>query len=210
MSVREIAHAVSVSRGTASLWLRDVPLTEAQRLALRERNPACNGTRNGSAEKADRARERRRAWQEAGQAKARRRDPDYLAGCALYWAEGWKSRNQVHFVNSDPWMIRLFAGFLRDHFSVSDNQLRVTCNLFADHLERQREIEDFWLSAVGVPRGCLLRSRVNVYSRRSKRKRTNLLPYGTCKVVVNSTEIAQTILGSIQELGGFDRPEWLG
>jgi hypothetical protein len=27
--------------------------------------------------------------------------------------------------------------------------------------------------------------------------------------VVNSTEIAQTIYGSIQELAGFDRPEWL-
>jgi hypothetical protein len=26
----------------------------------------------------------------------------------------------------------------------------------------------------------------------------------------NSTEIAQTIYGSIQELAGFDRPEWLG
>jgi hypothetical protein len=27
--------------------------------------------------------------------------------------------------------------------------------------------------------------------------------------VINSTELAQTIYGSIQELAGFDRPEWL-
>jgi hypothetical protein len=35
------------------------------------------------------------------------------------------------------------------------------------------------------------------------------LPYGTCALIVNSTEIVQTIYGSIQELGGFDRPAWL-
>jgi hypothetical protein len=51
---------------------------------------------------------------------------------------------------------------------------------------------------------------VNRYSKYSEKKRTNRLPYGTCALVVCSTEIVQTIYGSIQELGGFDRPEWLG
>jgi hypothetical protein len=37
-----------------------------------------------------------------------------------------------------------------------------------------------------------------------------MLPYGTCRVSVGSTEITQTLFGSIQELGGFDRPDWLG
>jgi predicted transcriptional regulator len=40
-------------------------------------------------------------------------------------------------------------------------------------------------------------------------KRANKLPYGTCKLVGHSTQIVQTIYGSIQEYGGFDRPEWL-
>jgi hypothetical protein len=35
------------------------------------------------------------------------------------------------------------------------------------------------------------------------------LPYGTCALIVHSTRIAQTIYGSIQEYGGFERPEWL-
>jgi hypothetical protein len=137
-------------------------------------------------------------------------DPGYLAGCALYWAEGSKERNQIRFANSDPAMIGLFVGFLRRHFAVHDHQFRVWCNLFADHLERQREIEDFWLGIVGVGRDRLYRSTVNVYSRHTKRKRLNMLPYGTCRVIVFSTEIVQTIYGSIQELGGFGRAEWLG
>jgi hypothetical protein len=46
-------------------------------------------------------------------------------------------------------------------------------------------------------------------SKYSQKKRQNRLPFGTTALVVGSTGIRQTILGSIQELGGFDRPEWL-
>lgn len=87
--------------------------------------------------------------------------------------------------------------------------MSVYCNLFADHLERQREIEDYWLARIGLPRACLRKSMVNVYSKYSKKKRIGRLPFGTCALRVNSTQIVQTIYGSIQEYGGFDRSEWL-
>jgi hypothetical protein len=106
-------------------------------------------------------------------------------------------------------MARFFAEFIRDFFDIDVDRLRLTCNLFADHESRQREIEDFWLSTVGLPRSCLCNSTINRYSPYTKKKRTNKLPYGTCRIAVRSTEIAQTIYGSIQELAGFDRPEWL-
>lgn len=85
----------------------------------------------------------------------------------------------------------------------------MTCNLFADHEARIREVEDHWLGAAGLTRASLRRSTVNRYSRHSKRKRKNMLPYGTCRVTVHSTEIVQMLYGSIQELAGFDRLEWL-
>ncbi len=127
----------------------------------------------------------------------------------LYWAEGSKSRNAVQFVNSDPAMVRYFVGFVRRHFAVPDEAFRVACNLFADHAERQREIEQFWLDTLGLPSSSLRKSTVNVYSKHSKKKRCNKLPYGTVRVCVHSTHIVQSIYGSIQEYGGFDRPEWL-
>ncbi len=83
------------------------------------------------------------------------------------------------------------------------------CNLFADHLKRQRDIEQFWLDRLGPPRSCLRKSMVNRYSKYSGKKRRNKPPYGTCRVAIHSTEIVQTIYGSIQAYGGFDRPEWL-
>jgi hypothetical protein len=87
--------------------------------------------------------------------------------------------------------------------------MRIACNLFADHVERQRETKHFWLERLGLPESSLRKSQVNVYSKYSQKKRTNKLPYGTCKLVVCDTRIVQTIYGSIQEYGGFERPEWL-
>ena len=128
----------------------------------------------------------------------------------LYWAEGSKSRNSIQFVNSDPVMVRFFADFVRAYYAVPAEAFRLDCNLFADHVQRQREIEQFWLDTLGLPHSCLRKSTVNVYSKYSQKKRRNRLPYGTVRVCVHSTRVVQSIYGSIQEYGGFERPVWLG
>jgi hypothetical protein len=105
--------------------------------------------------------------------------------------------------------VRFFVSFLKTYWNLKDTDFRLTCNLFADHQERQREIEQFWLDLVDLPRSCLCKSTVNVYSKYSKKKRQNKLPYGTCRVVVSRTRIVQSIYGAIQEIGGFTRDAWL-
>jgi hypothetical protein len=129
----------------------------------------------------------------------------------LYWAEGDKaSRNAARISNSDPEVLKLFVRFLRECLEVPDERMRVTCNLFADHLPRQLAIEQFWLTTLRLPPECLYKSTVNTYSKYSQKKRKNKLPYGTTRVTVCSTQVVQSIYGSIQEYGGFERPEWLG
>jgi hypothetical protein len=106
-------------------------------------------------------------------------------------------------------MVGHFVEFLRTFYGLPDEAFRIDCNLFADHLERQQEIEQFWLDKLELPASCLRRSTVNVYSKHSKKKRKNKLPYGTVRLCVHSTRVVQSIYGSIQEYGGFERPEWL-
>ncbi len=127
----------------------------------------------------------------------------------LFWAEGSRNRNAVRLTNSDPDLLAYFVSFLRAHFGVPNERLAVYCNLFADHEDRQAEIETFWLAKLELPRSCLRKSVVNRYSRWTKKKRTNKLPYGTCRIVVGDTRIVQAIYGGIQELAGIERPEWL-
>ena len=89
----------------------------------------------------------------------------------LYWAEGSKMRNSVQFVNSDPAMVRYFVRFIRMQYGVPDDGFRLDCNLFTDHIERQHEIEQFWLDTLALPTSCLRKSTVNVYSKYSQKKR---------------------------------------
>jgi len=208
-SIKEIARLLHVSRSSVSLWVRDIALSDEQHAALQARNGLHERQRLANAAMSAKARIRRVAAQDDGRRRAKQADKLYVIGCMLYWAEGSRNRNKLVFTNSDPEMLRVFVNFLRCAFGVPDGRIRLTCNLFADHAERQRQIEDFWLEVAGLPRGSLCKSTVNHYSPYTKKKRTNKLPYGTCRVVINSTELAQTIYGSIQELAGFDRQEWL-
>lgn len=152
-SIKEIEQQLSVSRSSVSLWVRDVELGPEQRARLIEKarlGPLVSGER-----KAATARETRRGYQEAGRRLARECDATYAAGCMLYWAEGSKARNTVQITNSDPELLAYFLRFLRAHFKVENSRVRLKCNLFADHVERQREIEDFWLARLGLGRESL-------------------------------------------------------
>jgi transcriptional regulator with XRE-family HTH domain len=206
-SIKEIAGRIGAAQSSVSRWVRDVELSEEQRAILVAR--AYNGHVKGRTINSALRRDVRVLAQEEGRQLAGRGEPMHVAGCMLYWAEGSRSRNQVRFTNSDPEMVRFFSRFLRTYFYLRDADIRVTCNLFADHVERQREIEQFWLDVVGLPATSLRKSTVNTYSKYSKKKRQNKLPYGTCRLTVNRTRIVQSIYGSIQEYAGFDRPAWL-
>jgi hypothetical protein len=207
LSVREVATLVGVSQASASVWVRDVQLTAEQRRVLDERGE--RGRDLARARRSEEMRALRRSYQDDGRRLARRRGASYAAGCMLYWAEGAIRRNSVKLTNSDPELLALFADFLESELNVTRMQMRLSCNLFADHVERQREIEDYWLTRLGLPRSCLRKSVVNTFSKYSDRTRIGKLPYGTSALYVHSTRIVQTIYGSIQEYGGFDRPEWL-
>jgi hypothetical protein len=205
-SVKEPAALLGVSRSSISLWVRDIELTPDQYAALRRR---MGGRIDGSRANTIRARERHCEAQENGRLVARQGNLLHAAGCMLYWAEGSRSRHAIEFVNSDPAMVRFFIGFLRACFQVPDEKIRVTCNLFADHAERQHEIEAFWHAELNLPRTCLRKSAVNRYSKHSKKKRRNKLPYGTCRLNIYDTRLVHEVYGAIQEYGGFEREEWL-
>lgn len=207
-SIREIEQRLGVARSSVSRWVSNIELTPSQVAELERRSGA--GRLAGSAANAERARTRRREWQEDGRSRARAGNPLYVTGCMLYWGEGSKSRSTVELTNSDVPLVRVFVDFVREHFNVADESMRLRCNLFADHAARRHAIERHWLDALELPEASLLDSFVNRYSKSSQKKRMNSLPLGTARLNVHSTRILQTIYGSIQELGAFNRPEWLG
>jgi transposase-like protein len=207
--IKEIARRVGVAPSSVSRWVRDIRLTPAQEQELLRRNPAYNRQLSGTAKQAANRRAERTAYQDDGRRLALQGEGCHVAGCMLYWAEGEKDRNAVRFSNSDPEMVRFFVSFLKTYFDLQDEEIRITCYLFADHVQRQREIEHFWLDVAQLSTQSLCKSYVNVYSKYSQKKRVNKLPYGTVRVTVTRTRVIQSIYGAIQEYAGFDREAWL-
>ena len=116
-SYREIREVVGVSKGTLSLWLRDVPLTEEQQQELARRTPAA-ATRRAQAIRAGAVLRRAQIVADArGQITRLGESELFVAGVVAYWAEGaknkpWRTGERVAFLNSDPAMITLFLRWL--------------------------------------------------------------------------------------------------
>jgi hypothetical protein len=209
MALGAIAEQLGVSKSSVSLWVRDIQLSDEQNAALLAKNPARNGQLLGVRVWSDRCREQRIAAQRHGRELARSRDPDFLAGCMLYWAEGSKSRNAAELVNADPDLMETFLRFLRSCFSVPDERVTFSVNCFLGNGLTLDEIQEWWLTRLGLPQCCLRKAIVNRPSSASKRRKGHVLPYGTARISVHSTFIVQSIYGAIQEYAGIDRPEWL-
>ncbi|MEU9511523.1 helix-turn-helix domain-containing protein [Micromonospora sp. NPDC048169] len=117
--VGEIARALDVSKSTAYLWIRHLPLDpelvrRRRRIAQRARADA-----QWSAHRA--ARDAVRAEVVAASAEWVRqidRRELMLIGAAIYWCEGGKAKPwrpndcRIKFVNSDPLLVMLFLRFL--------------------------------------------------------------------------------------------------
>jgi hypothetical protein len=209
LPIKDIAGRVGVSVSSVSMWVRDVPVTREQELALDARNPIPNQQRNGAANNSRRCRDERRAAQAHGRELAGAANGAFIAGCMLYWAEGAKRRNSVVLVNADADLLNTFVRFLRRHYCVEDARIAFSVNCFLGNGLTLGEIESWWLARLELPPTCLRKAVVNRASSASKGRKGHVLPYGTGRISVHSTFIVQSIYGAIQEYAGIDRPEWL-
>lgn len=138
----EIAAELGVSKGSVSLWVRDVEFTPQPRRAARRRGP-------NKLERAKMAQiERLRA--EGVERIGRLSEREFLvAGTALYAGEGSKTDGCVVFANADPRMIHFFVSWLREFFEVEEPRLRM--RIYLHHGLDLEAAERFWSSLTGIP-----------------------------------------------------------
>ena len=206
LSIRAIAEAVGASKGSVSIWVRDIQLTESQRQALEQNQHQWGGRNKGALSNRERHRKRRAEYQREGREQARKGSRLHLMGCMLYWAEGAKTkRNSVYFANSDPNMLLLFMRFLREEYAVEDNAAKLQIHCHATDTSEIDRIEQYWINLLGLPSSSLMKTQ----TKKGSEYRRNRLEYGVCGINVHSTALVQQIYGAIQEYGEFDNPNWL-
>ncbi|MEU6023386.1 helix-turn-helix domain-containing protein [Micromonospora sp. NPDC047134] len=120
-SVPEIAQQLSVSRSTAYLWVRHLPLArdpEQERERRQAHSKAMTDAQWGEHRQAREAARAATVATAAAWVKELRYREVVLVGAALYWAEGLKTKpwrphdRRVRFVNSDPALIELLLRFV--------------------------------------------------------------------------------------------------
>lgn len=207
-SIRVIAKKLGVSRGTVSLWCEDIELTEEQRNKLIEDDRRGGAVGRSLAAISIRKERIKRLAEYVG--KGRKlvgavsiRDL-FIAGVALYWAEGNKKNRRLLFSNSDPLMIKLWINWLYKCLSICRNDIYCQVGINQVHQYRLRDVELHWSKITGIPilnfRKASLK-KVNsskVYENPEEH-------FGTLNVGVRrSANLNYLILGLISGLGDFE------
>ena len=155
-SIIVIAKKVGVSKGSVSLWCRDIQLTAKQKERL-VTHAIANGLKGrligAMANKKERI-ERQKRFMEKGQRLVGllSKREFFLAGAALYWAEGSKKTRDVVFINSDPIMIKLFIRWLKECLQIEKDRIYCRVGINEAHKRRVDEVERYWSKVTGVAR----------------------------------------------------------
>jgi transcriptional regulator with XRE-family HTH domain len=149
----EIASRTGATKGSMSLWLRGIPGPDRRPYDQREHWDRIQPL--GAAGRRRAAEARRDSARSLGRRRAgavSQRDL-FIAGIALYWAEGskdkpWRRNGRVVLINGDPGVMKVFLSWL-DLMGVPEDhrQYRLSIHESADVGAQ----EAWWAAALGIP-----------------------------------------------------------
>ena len=139
-SVKDIARELGVSRGSVSVWIRDVVLTPLQNKKLNEQriNAGHKGRMLG-AQMNKRKKQERIALAEREASNAIKKLPKndlFLIGLGLYWGEGVKaSQSSTAVINSDPRIIKLMIRWFIECWGLGKERFQPRVFISDTHVE---------------------------------------------------------------------------
>ena len=154
LGIKTISYRLNVSSSTVSLWCRDIQLTQKQleKLNKRARDPYYGKrldyllkVQNRRIDKIEKLRQK--GIKDIGSLSKRE---FFIAGVALYWAEGFKKDRRLGFANSDPTMIKFFLNWLIKDCKVPKKHIRLRVGLNISHENRIQEVEKYWSELTNV------------------------------------------------------------
>lgn len=153
--IKTIAYKLQVSSSTVSIWCKDIVLKPEQiaELSRRAHDPFYGRRKDHIREQKLAKLEnvkflREEGIQEVGKLLGKE---FFIAGVALYWAEGFKKDKRLGFANSDPLMIRFFLHWLIRICHVPKKDIRVRVGLNISHKNRIEEVERYWSQVAQIP-----------------------------------------------------------
>ncbi len=199
LTYNEIAAELGVSKGSISLWVRDLP--RPGRLSYEEsRRRSAEGTAAYFRERrVIKEAERREDVAAAAAQIGELNDHEILiAGAIAYWCEGSKRKphrpyDRVQFVNSDPRLILFFLRFLHVAGVEPD---RLACRVHIHETADVGRSQQFWLDVTGLKPEQFRRPTLKRHNPKTVRKNTGESYHGCLIIdVLRSADLYRKIEG---------------
>ena len=200
-ALNHIAKELGISKSSASIWLRDVALTEKQQKSLRlapYTNEAIENRRRSRLR--NELQKRRIIIEQSRDQIPNLNEKDlWLMGVMLYWAKGGKTQRMVRFSNGDPKMIKIMIKFFLIVCDVNPEKLRgyIHIHQTLDH----KLAEQYWSKVSGIP----IEHFFKTYRKpnKSSLNKKHSLPYGVMDIYIQDVTLFNKISGWAS--GIFDR-----
>jgi hypothetical protein len=204
-SIKTIAEKLDISKGTASVWCRDIVLTKKQEQKLKRGMIAAGhkgrmlGAEMNRRKKADAiAFYRESGTKEIGNFEKR----DFLmAGLGLYWGEGSKTdRGNLSFTNSDPDAIVFMYKWFRDVLEVKREDFIPRIFINEIHRPRIKNVIQFWLGLLPLPKE-QFRKTVFIKTKQQKIYENHNSYFGIISLrIKKSTSVRYRIMGLLEAI----------
>ena len=204
-SIKEIVSILNISAGSISPWVKHIKLTEEQRerLILKSRE----GNKKSGRTKRKLANTRHNSYIEKGKQLAIKNsnNPEFAAGCFLYWGEGSKTNGAAVLSNTDPDLLLFFTTWLCTYFNVTNTALKAHMIYHSHGIFTEEELKSFWMQKLLISESNFGKSTQLLGTENKKGK----CPYGLLRIGIYSTEILWTIFGAIKFIGKIKRDSWI-
>lgn len=205
-SYNEILKEVHVAKSTLSLWLRSVGLSKMQKQRLTDKKRA-SIERGWKAWNQIRVEKTKSLIQKA-------RDEVYfmtldkntllLIGVALYWAEGSKEKEYkpgqgVVFSNSDRYMVKFFAMWIRDILQIQKERIYYDIYLHESYKNRKDKIIAYWRAELDEFTNNFGKIYYKKHNITSKRRNSGNTYFGLVRLrITKSSNITRRIAGLVE------------
>lgn len=196
-SIKEISRRLKIAKSSASLWTRDIELTEEQKQNLSDRKAVTyQHILNQSKKNMEEAKARHSQYAEEGKFRCEK-DNSFKLLCALYWGEGSKKKNTFCLTNSSIEMLKIIGDWLvKEGF---ENKIRFNISYHLENAKTEEEITLYWMTGLKW----LSRDKINkmtccIINRSSQKKRIGKLPFGTAQLCVHNTRLVNMVRGGIE------------
>lgn len=201
-SIKQIAKALFVSKGSVSSWVRNVKLSNRQQLRLKEREHSRDVVEKRRASRLKNELLKRRVVIDGAKKDIKLISINdlKLIGSALYWAEGRKRGQRViSFSNSDPEIIKIMIRFFREVCGVDKKKFRGHIHTHS-HLNA-KAAEMYWSHISGIPTSQFYKTYVKPSV--STKGKMDRLPYGTFDITICDSLLYLRVMGWIEKISNL-------